>query len=117
MSSGTLQDTQLSRPSQGGGDRRGRSAGGDTPRVLPCMLTYVGVACLAVLALQIMGDTWSWSDPVRFWASATIGGLAAPAGAVALVRSRWRVCGPEIAIVALTLAGLAVGVNLAAMLR
>jgi hypothetical protein len=69
------------------------------------------------MALQILGDIWSWSDPVRLWASAGVGGVAAPVGAVALVRSRWKVCGPEIAIVALTLAGLAIGVRLAALLR
>lgn len=86
------------------------------PRILPCALTYLAVACLSVMGLQVLGDVWAWSGPVRLWTSVLLGAVALPAGAVALVRSRWRVCGPEVAIVALTLAGLAVGVRLAALL-
>ena len=117
MSSGALQDSVLSRPSSRGEEGREDDGARDRPRVLPCILTYAGVACLAILALQVLADIWAWPDPVRFWTSATVGGVAAPAGVVAIVRSRWKVCGPEIAIVALTLAGLAIGVQLAALLR
>lgn len=86
------------------------------PRMLSCLMTYVSVACLSVMGLQVLGDVWAWSAPVQLWTSAVLGGVLVPSGTVALVRSRWRVCGPEVAIIALTLAGLAVGVRLAALL-